>query len=59
MLKDTCSDPCFLLRGLSRIDSFQRGRIKWKETLLWQQFLLEETGENILRYLNDFTNSDT
>lgn len=59
MLENNCSDPCILLRDLSRIETFQRGRIKWKETLLWQQFLLEETGENILRYLNDFTNPDT
>jgi single-stranded-DNA-specific exonuclease RecJ len=58
-LRNCYSDPCILLRDLSRIETFQKGRLKWKETLLWQQFLLEETGEEILHYLNDFTNPDT
>jgi single-stranded-DNA-specific exonuclease len=58
-LRNNSSDPCILLRDLSRIEIFQKGRLKWKETLLWQQFLLEEAGEEILHYLNDFTNLDT
>ncbi len=58
-LRNDYRDTCGLLKDLARIEIFQKGRLQWKEALLWQQFLLEETGEKILHYLNDFTNPDT